>query len=170
MTILFYILVSFCLIVIKTTLIPDLPLFSKFYDLLIPIIVYLGFFRSAREGVPLVVFFGLIMDSLCGGPVGLYIITYAWIYAAVFSLSRFLHVGNWLLMAATVSCGVVFEILVLLFYLVFLAPNASLPVDAVQTIVLQIVWAMLTGPVILMIIDWAQRQIDGWRSRLFADW
>ena len=170
MTILFYILVSLCLVVIKTTLIPSLPLLAKFYDLLIPIIVYLGFYRSAKEGIPLVLFFGMIMDSLCGGPVGIYFITYIWIYAAVYSLSRFLHVGNWLLVAGAVACGVVFEILVLLFYMVFLAPNASLPVDALETIVLQIIWALLTGPLILMIIDWAQKQIDCWRTRIFADW
>jgi len=70
MTILFYILVSMCLVLIKTTLIPELPLFDKFYDLLIPIIIYLGFFRNKREGIPICLFFGFIMDSLSGGPMG----------------------------------------------------------------------------------------------------
>lgn len=170
MTILFYILVSLCLVVVKTTLVPSLPLLAKFYDLLIPIIVYLGYFRSAKEGVPLILFFGIIMDSLCGGPIGLYTITYIWMYVAVFFLARFLHAGNWLMVAATVACGVVFEILVLLAYLMLLAPNASLPVDALDTIVLQIVWALLTAPIILIIIDRAQKQIDQWRSKIFADW
>ena len=36
MTILFYILVSLCLVTIKTTLIPALPLFEKFYDGKVP--------------------------------------------------------------------------------------------------------------------------------------
>lgn len=170
MTILFYILVSLCLVVVKTTLIPSLPLLDKFYDLLIPIVVYLGFFRSAKEGVPLVLFFGFIMDSLCGGPVGLYVVTYAWLYAGIFFLARFLRAGNWLLVAVAVACGVVFETLVLLLYMVFLAPNASLPVDVVETIVLQIVWAFITGPMILMIIERSQKQIDLWRSKIFADW
>jgi cell shape-determining protein MreD len=170
MTILFYFLFSLCLVVIKTTLIPGLPVFAKFYDLLIPIIVYLGFFRSLKEGIPLVLFFGVIMDSLCGGPAGLYPITYAWFYVAICSVARFLQASNWLLLAAAVACGVVFEIVVLLIYMVLLAPNASLPVDTMETIVLQIIWAVLTGPIILMIIDRAQKQIDMWRSKIFADW
>lgn len=170
MTILFYILISLCLVVVKTTLIPSMPLFVKFYDLLIPIVVYLGFFRSLKEGIPLVLFFGMVMDGLSGGPMGLYLITYAWLYVAILFLSRVLHAGNWLLLSVAVACGVVFEVLILLFYIVFLAPTASLPADAGKTIVLQIVWALTTGPMILMIIDRSQKQIDLWRTKIFADW
>jgi ethanolamine transporter EutH len=51
MTILFYILVSLGLVLIKTTLIPAFSMFDKFYDLLIPIIIYLSLFRPLREGI-----------------------------------------------------------------------------------------------------------------------
>jgi cell shape-determining protein MreD len=167
MTVLFYILVSLCLVIIKTTMIPDLPLFAKFYDLLIPIVVYLAYFRSVKEGVPIVLFFGIIMDSLCGGPMGLYLTTYLWLYLAVWGLSRFLHAGNLMVLSITVACGVVFEILILLGYIVFLAPNASIPEDALKTITLQIIWALLTSPVILAIIGRAQKLLDAWRVRIF---
>jgi cell shape-determining protein MreD len=169
MTIFFYILVSLCLVLIKTTLIPQWPLFEKFYDLLIPIIIYLGFFRSKREGVPIVLFFGYIMDSLCGGPMGLYLIIYAWIYLAARWTAQILHTGSFALLAVAVSLGVIFEIAVLLGYMVLLAPNAIVPVDAGETILLQIMWALFTGPLILFIISWAQKQLDLWRSRIFAD-
>ena len=169
MTILFYILVSLCLVLIKTTLIPGLPLFEKFYDLLIPIIIYLSLFRSIREGIPIVLFFGLIMDSLCGGPVGLYLTTYIWLYAGMRWLSRFLHTGSFALMALSVTFGVVFEGLVMLGYMVFLAPRAIIPVDTAKTVLMQILWSLITGPAILLIIGWAQKQIDIWRERIFPD-
>ncbi|RJQ81646.1 MAG: hypothetical protein C4519_08695 [Desulfobacteraceae bacterium] len=169
MTVLFYILVSLCLVLIKTTLIPDLPLFEKFYDMLIPIIIYLSFFRRKLEGVPIVVFFGFIMDSLCGGPMGLYLAIYAWLYMTARWIAQFLHTGSFFLMAVAVTLGVIFEIAILLGYMVFLAPNASIPVDAGETVVLQIMWSLITGPIILIIISWAQKQIDLWRSRIFAD-
>lgn len=169
MTIIFYIMVSFCLVLIKTTLIPSWPLFEKFYDLLIPIIVYLSFFRSKLEGIPIVVFFGLIMDSLCGGPMGLYLVTYVWLYAGMRWTSRFLHTGSFVLLTVAVALGVVFEIAVLLGYMAFLAPSASIPQDAVKTVVLQILWALITGPLIMAIIEWAQKQLDLWRTRIFAD-
>jgi hypothetical protein len=169
MTIFFYMLVSICLVIIKTTLIPGIPLFEKFYDLLIPIVIYLGFFRSLKEGIPIILFFGLIMDSLCGGPIGLYLTTYIWLYAGSRWLSQYLHTGSLILLAVAVACGVVFEILILLGYMFLLAPNASIPADAVQTVVLQILWALFTGPLILMIIARAQKQLDLWRLKIFAD-
>jgi len=159
MTVLFYVLVSLCLVIIKTTLIPGLPLFEKFYDLLIPIVIYLSLFRPIREGAPLVLFFGLMMDSLCGGPVGLYLTTYIWIYA-----------GNMILMTLAVAIGVAFECLVLLVYMILLAPSAIPPEDTARTVAFQIVWALLTGPVILVIIGRSQKQLDIWKARIFPDW
>ncbi len=170
MTVIFYILVCLCLVIIKTTLIPGLPLFDKFYDLLIPIIIYLSFFRPKREGIPIVIFFGFIMDSLCGGPVGLYLVTYIWLYLGMRWLSFFLHTGSWFLLAVAVAMGVTFEIMVLLGYMALLAPKASIPVDATGTVLLQIIWALITGPLILVIISWAQKRLDVWREKIFAEW
>jgi hypothetical protein len=169
MTVFFYILVSLCLVLIKTTLIPEFPFFEKFYDLLIPIIIYLGFFRTKREGIPIILFFGYIMDSLCGGPMGLYLIIDAWLYVVARWTAQFLHTGSFILLSVAVALGVAFEITILLGYMVYLAPDAIVPVDARETIVLQILWALFTGPLILLIISWAQKQLDFWRTRIFAD-
>ncbi len=169
MTVLFYILVSLCLVLVKTTLIPGMPLFEKFYDLLIPIIIYLSFFRSKLEGVPIVIFFGLIMDSLCGGPMGLYLATYIWLYIGMRWAAQFLYTGSVFLLSLAVAIGVMFEILVLLSYMAFLAPSASIPVDTLGTVILQILWALITGPMILVIIGWAQKKLDLWRAKIFVD-
>ena len=170
MTILFYILVSLCLVIVKTTLIPALPMFNKFYDLLIPIIIYLSLFRPLREGIPIILFFGVIMDSLCGGPAGLYLATYIWLYAGMRWLSQFLHTGSILLAVIAVAVGVTFECMILVGYMFVLSPDAIMPTDAAKTVLLQIIWALITGPVILFIIGWAQNQLDVWRARIFPDW
>jgi cell shape-determining protein MreD len=169
MTILFYIMVSLCLVLVKTTLIPGMPLFEKFYDLLIPILIYLSFFRSKPEGIPIVIFFGLIMDSLCGGPMGLYLVIYIWLYIGMRWAAQYLYTGSVFLLSLAVAIGVMFEIAILLGYMAFLAPSASIPVDAFKTVVLQILWALITGPAILVIIGWAQKQLDLWRAKIFAD-
>jgi cell shape-determining protein MreD len=170
MTVLFYLLVSLCLVIIKTTLIPGMPVLERFYDLLIPIVIYLSLFRPLREGVPLVLFFGLMMDSLCGGPVGLYLTTYIWIYAGMRWAGQFLRTGNMLLLTLAVAIGVAFECLVLLAYMLLLAPSAIPPADAARTVVYQIIWALLTGPVILIIIGQSQKLLDVWKARIFPDW
>jgi len=169
MTILFYLLTCLFLVITRTTLIPILPLFEKFYDLLIPIIIYLALFRKKREGIPIVLFFGFIMDSLSGGPMGLYLIIYIWLYILVHWLSQFFRIGSVLFLALTVTVGVAFEIVCLVGYIALLAPGASIPEDAVKTILLQLIWALLTGPVIMAMIIAAQKRIDVWRTRIFAD-
>ncbi|MDA8137455.1 MAG: hypothetical protein M0036_02275 [Desulfobacteraceae bacterium] len=162
-------MVSLCLVLVKTTLIPGVSLFEKFYDLLVPIIIYLSFYRRKIEGIPIVLFFGFIMDSLCGGPMGLYLFIYIWLYMAMRWIAQYVHTGSFVLLTLAVAIGVVFEIGILLGYMVFLAVNASIPVDTLQTVVMQIMWALITGPLILVIIGWAQKQLDSWRLRIFAD-
>ena len=169
MTIIFYMLVSLCLVIIKTTLIPGMAVIDKFYDLLIPIIIYLSLFRPIREGAPIVLFFGLIMDSLCGGPVGLYLTTYIWLYTGMRWLSQFLHTRSFILLALSVTFGEAFEGLVMLIYMVILSPTALIPEDTARTITMQLIWSLFTGPVILGIIGWAQKQIDVWRARIIPD-
>lgn len=169
MTILFYLMTCLILVITRTTLIPILPLFEKFYDLLIPIIIYLALFRKKREGIPIVLFFGLIMDSLSGGPMGLYLFIYIWLYILVHWLSQFFRIGSVLFLALTVTVGVAFEIVCLLGYIALLAPGASIPEDALKTILLQLIWALLTGPVIMAMIIAAQKRIDLWRTRIYAD-
>jgi cell shape-determining protein MreD len=170
MTVFFYVLVSLCLVIIKTTLIPGMPLLEKFYDLLIPIVIYLSLFRPVREGAPLVFFFGLMMDSLCGGPLGLYLTTYIWIYAGMRWASQFLRTANMVLLTIAVALGVTFECLVLLIYMLLLAPSAIPPEDTTRTVAFQIAWALVTGPVILLIIGRSQKQLDVWKARIFPDW
>lgn len=170
MTILFYILACLFLVITRTTLIPILPQFEKFYDLLIPIIIYLAFFRKKREGIPIILFFGFIMDSLCGGPMGLYLIIYVWLYILVRWLSQYFRTGSLLVLALTVTAGVAFEIVFLLGYMALLAPGASIPEDAVKTVLLQLIWALLTGPAIMAMITLAQKRIDIWQIRISADW
>ena len=170
MTILFYILVSLCLLIIKTALIPGLPFFAKFYDLLIPIVIYLSLFRPLREGIPIVLFFGLIMDSLCGGPMGLYMATYIWLFVAMRYLRQVLHAGNIVLFAVAVAGGVAFECVVLLVYMLMLAPGDIITADAARTTIQQVLWALITGPILMVMISWAQRQLDILRDRLFPDW
>ena len=72
MTHFFHICICFGLVILQTTIMPYFSLFDKFYDLLSPFVVYLSLFRSTRESVPVILFFGFIMDSLSGWAFGLY--------------------------------------------------------------------------------------------------
>jgi cell shape-determining protein MreD len=170
MTILFYILVSLFLVIIRTTLMPILPIFEKFYDLLIPIVIFLGFFRSKREGIPVVMLMGLIMDGLSGGPMGLYLIIYVWLYIGVRWAAQVFSTGSLFMLTLAILIGVAGEIVVLLGYMIVLSSGATIPPDALKTIVMQLIWAMATGPVIMVMMGMAQKRLDRWRTKILVEW
>jgi len=61
------------LVILQTTVMPSLSLPGRFYDLMIPFVVYLGLSRPVREGLLFVCLIGFIMDNLSGSPFGLYL-------------------------------------------------------------------------------------------------
>ena len=65
----FYIAICLGLVVCQTALIPRLPAMGNFFDLLLPLVVYLAAFRPLHESVPFVMFLGILMDNLSGGGV-----------------------------------------------------------------------------------------------------
>lgn len=169
MTILFHIFLVVGLVIVKTSLMPSFSFFKNLYDLLIPIVIYVSFFRSIWEAIPIVVFCGFVMDSLGGGPTGLYTITYLWLFAAGRWAGGFLYTNSVVVLAAAVALGVLFEVVVLLSYIALLSPITGLPLGTSRTVITQLCWALFTGPVIISIIMAFQKRIDRWRIKLAAN-
>ena len=163
--------ISACLflVILQTTIIPYLPLLDKFYDLLIPFIVYLGLSRPIRESLPFVLFLGFIMDNLSGGPFGLYLTTYFWLYVGVKGITMFIQVGNRLLIIALiVAGGVLFENLVLLGTFAILGSRQQFAGDAIEIVVIQVLWAIFTGSLFLLFFRSAQSRLGAGFKGIYA--
>lgn len=169
MTILFHIFMIVGLVIVKTSLTPSLYLFKNLYDLLIPIVIYVSFFRAIWEAIPIVLFCGVVMDSLGGGPAGLYTITYLWLYAAGHWAGGFLYTSSIVVLAAAAAVGVIFESVVLLSYIALLSPITGMPLGATETVMTQIGWALVTGPIIITLIGRIQKRIDRWHVKMAAN-
>lgn len=160
----FYMTVSLCLIIVQTIVRPAIPWLSGFYDLLTPFIVYCCLFRPMRESAPTVLIVGFIMDNLSGGPFGLYMTTFIWLFICIQWLVKFLRIRNTLLLAPVVVGSVVLENLITLGALVVLTPDGRMPHGAVWVVTQQIMWAVLTGPVLLGLMQYGQQQWEGWAA------
>jgi cell shape-determining protein MreD len=155
--------ISACLIlvILQTAVVPVLPLLERFYDLMIPFVIYLGLSSPVRESLPFVLFLGLIMDNLSGSPVGLYLTTYVWLFVGVKGITKLLQVGNRLfIIMLIVAAGVLVENLIFLGTLTILGPDQQLAGDAVKTVTVQVLWAIWTGPVFLMIFRNIHHKLD----------
>ncbi|MGA8180995.1 MAG: hypothetical protein WB792_13115 [Desulfobacterales bacterium] len=156
------------LIVVQTTVMPHIPVFERFYDLLTPLVVYLSIFRPVREGTVTILIFGFLMDNISGGPFGLYLTAYFWLFLGVRWAITFLHVGDSFLLPFVVAVGVLMENMIFLGANVMLEQNLQIAQTMVNTVVVQVLWAVLTGPFFLMLFNYSHRRWDRWTQKIFA--
>jgi rod shape-determining protein MreD len=162
----FNISVCLFLVILQTTVMPYLPLLDSFYDLLIPFVVFLGLSRPVRESLPFVFFLGFIMDNLSGSPFGLYLTAYFWLFIGVKGITKLLQVGNRLfVITLIVAAGVLIENLIFLWTLNILGPDQQLAGNAAKTVTIQVLWAIWTGAIFLMVLRNLQSGLDtGFRA------
>ena len=165
----FNISVCLFLVILQTTVMPTLPLLDSFYDLLIPFVVFLGLSRPVRESLPFVFFLGFIMDNLSGSPFGLYLTAYFWLFIGVKGITKLLQVGNRLfIIALIVAAGVLLENLIFLGTLTILGPDQQLAGNAAQTVTIQVLWAIWTGPLLFMVLRDLQKRLDAGFKAVYA--
>ncbi len=163
----FYIGVCLFLILLQTTILPFIPLLQSIYDLLIPFVIYLGLYRPIREGLIFVFILGFLMDNLSGSPIGLYLTTYCWLFIGVKWITTLFQVGNRILISLVVAAGVLIGNVIFIASFA-IAPDMKLPENAIQTVFIQLLWALVTGPFMLMIFRYGQNRLDGIAAGLFA--
>jgi hypothetical protein len=164
---LFYLLVGIFVILLQTTLLPELPFSGSFYDLLTPVVIHISVYRPLREGVPLVLLLAFGMDGLSGGPPGLYISLYTWLYLAMRYLRQFLHVGNLILLSLVAVAGVGLESLAFFGLIGLGSPIGDIWLVAVHTIVNQLAFAVFTAPLILVLLHAGQGRVGSLHRTLF---
>ena len=168
MTYCFHIVICLGLIVVQTTVMPYIPLFDRFYDLLSPFVIYLSIFRSNRESLVIILLFGFIMDIISGGPFGLYITAYVWLFIGVRWAITFLHVGDSMLLPFVVALGVLMENFIFVAISAMFEQSSRISEAMVSTIIVQVLWAIFTGPLFLMLFNISYRRWDRWLNEIFV--
>jgi hypothetical protein len=161
-----YAMVGLATVVGQTTIL-RLPLLRNvFYDLLIPLVVFLGLRLWDGRGVLLLVMVGLVMDLLSGGIFGLYLSTYFWIFLSVKGVSRYFDVDDTTFQSILIALCVLGQHLV--FWASLAHPWQGDPLLAAQTIpiLLQITFAAVTGPRILTFFRRLQTRFETPLSRV----
>ena len=147
----FYTGICLALTIAQTTLFSRLSMAGHCYDLLIPFIVYLGLQRPLRESLPFVISLGLIVGSLSGSPLGLYLTVYFWLYIAVKGVTLLVQAPDRLLIAAAVvAAGVLAENLIFMGAFAPPAPGLQLGAHSLGRIAIQGLLAFFTGPLLIL--------------------
>ncbi len=69
--------------VIETTLLAGWPAQMLRFDFIVPAVAAVSFYKERREAVPVIVFYGILMDVASGAPFGMSILSYLVIYSFV---------------------------------------------------------------------------------------
>lgn len=166
---LFYIVTFLGVAVFKTSIVPQVPLFYGFYDILLLFVIFFGFYRTIRESLVFIAFFGLAMDAVSGGPFGLYTTSYLWLYAFVLWLTQFMRVTNSMILPLVVICSVIIQNAIFLGSMTLLQTTAVLPSDSLQVVLTQIAWGAFTGPIIILLLRHLSLKLGKWQRRFQTD-
>ena len=153
-------------IILKTAVLSNYAIFNDFYDILLPFVLYLGLFRPFFQGLPLILFFGFCMDSISGGPFGFYIFVYFLLFLLMRWTIQFLHARSVLLKPLIVMVGVFAENIIFFLILVAFHQNQFAPGLFLNSLSKQLLWAAVTGPIFLIVIDYLQTRFSNW----FEEW
>lgn len=148
----FYTLVCLCLIILQTAIFPYITIFNNCYDLLIPFILYLAFFRPVFEAVIVTLTIAFVMDSLTGGPFGIFISIYFWFFVGTRWGMRYFHSGTTVFLPFVLGAGVLLENVTLISVSAIITKESVFPPGVAGSIAWQVLWATVTGPFIFMFI------------------
>lgn len=152
-----YFMVGLSAVVAQTSIL-RLPLFhGVFYDLLIPLVVFLSLNLPDKKGILVVLILGLIMDLLSGGIFGLYLSIYFWIFLWVKSVSKYFDVCDTIFQSVLIGVCVFGQHLI--FCISVAAPPQLLAAQA-GSVLLKTIFAALTGPGILMLLGRLQTRFE----------
>ena len=168
MTYCFHVGICLCLVLFQTTVMPYFHLFDRFYDLLSPFVIYLSLFRSLRQSIPVILFFGFLMDSLSGGPFGLYLTTYIWLFIGVKWIITFLHLGDSLLLPFVVAAGVLLQNCIFIGTIAMFEPGTQFLSASISMVTVQVLWAIFTGPIFLMFFNYSYGRWNKWLKKVFV--
>jgi cell shape-determining protein MreD len=130
--------------VLQTACLPHVFPSCRCFDMLLPLVIYVGIFRPVPESVPLATFFGITMDCLSGSPFGLYVITYIWLLIGVRGSMRLLDAGSFFLFPLILMLGMVFE------HFLFAFSSSRSPSPG---ILVHALWAIVMAPFFLMLFN-----------------
>jgi rod shape-determining protein MreD len=95
---------------------------------------------------------GFVMDSITGGPFGIFISVYFWLFAGTRWGMQYFQTGTTFLLPFVIGAGVLVENIFILSVTAFTAKDALFPPGVTEQVAWQVFWAAVTGPIILMFI------------------
>jgi len=167
-TYLFHIVVCLVLIIFQTAVKPQVGMLAGWYDVLTAYVIYLGLFHRVREVLPIILISGLIMDTISGAPLGLFLTAYLWIFLLTRWTTRLIHRDDLVLHVFIVAVGVVIQTGVYVGTTLLLGKATLFAAPTLETALTQVLWALGTGALLLLLFRRSHRLWDQFLNTYFV--
>ena len=155
-----YTLIGLATIVGQTTLL-RLPVFQGvFYDLLIPLVVFMRLHLMLTEATLLTLILGFVMDLFSGGGFGLYMTVYLWIFLLVQGVSDYFNVQGTACRSALIAFCVLGQNLIFLTSAAHSWKGWHWLSAQIWPSLGQIMLAAVTGPPVLSLLEAMHRSLE----------
>jgi len=163
----FYMASGLGLFIFQSAVMPCFSESEKFYDILIPFVLYLSIFCPFIEGIMVILIFGFLMDSMDGGVFGLYMTSYVWIFIGMRRIMGVVHIDSFLSGPLT-GLGVLLEDAIVFGLFRYLGNGNPLPEDAFYILSIRLAWAVATGSIVVWGLRYFHKLCDEQSWRLSA--
>jgi len=110
------------------------------------------------------------MDALTGGPFGLYLTSYFWLYMVILGMTLFMRVSNNMILPLVVIGSILFQNIVFLGTMTIFTPEAELPVSSYRIVLTQLLWSAVTGPVLILLFRRVHMAMEKWLKTFKPDY
>ncbi len=155
----FYLCLFLVFFIVQTSTLHSFSVLGQAFDLMLVVVLSLSL-KFSHVGTAAAVFLlGCAMDSVSGGPFGLYISAYVWIYILVRSLKFLVHMENIVFIVCMSAVAVVVENAFLVFVLVMGGGVDAVYFKDLLFMAKQVVWGLVAVPPLLLAVDELERVV-----------
>ena len=153
MKVLFFIILTFFLIILQSIILPFFSWSAQSFDLLIIDIFFLSFIATRHTMIFAVIVIGCIMDSISGVPFSYYVLSYLWIYIVVY-IARQLFFDQSVIFVICISlASVIIQHLLLLFSILIRQGSSGLLEFDFDLLIKQAFWGFIFIPLSIWAVN-----------------
>ncbi|MFP4474437.1 MAG: hypothetical protein ACLFOY_02690 [Desulfatibacillaceae bacterium] len=165
MTYLLHAALLLVIMLLRTTDLGRVLPFLSGYDLFLPYVMALGFFRPVREGGLVTAMLALVLDLVSAAPFGLHAMAYGAVYAGAWWVPRFLEARNvFFLILASIVCVAAKDLLFWGAGVINLGAAPDVP-HLFEVLARSAGLAALSGWLLILAVDGLCRKVDRWVTR-----
>jgi hypothetical protein len=163
-----YLVFGLLLLAFQTAVLAALPRGFAFYDLMIPLAIFLSLFRPLTVGLFVLLLLGFVADMLSAAPNTIFMSVYICIFLTFRNIRGYFHTRDAVFFTFATAAGAVFENLALFLSIVVGDIFEPLPLKYLQVLIVQVLWVFLTAPLVYRMLSSGFGFLDRIRSNLLG--